>query len=123
MKKVPKINKLSRIIANQLIKDKKEKEMSPRKPRVEERLIQKGIETEIKLDKKRIRNAIETLQMSQNPKLINSKFNKMIADKAVNYYFDIEDRQKMAALTKSKSVQHMPRAKMSQKKINQFYSR
>ena len=62
MKKVPQINKLSRIIANTLNKEKQE--LSPRKPRVEERLLQKGIETEIKLDKKRIQNALEVLQMS-----------------------------------------------------------
>jgi hypothetical protein len=61
MRGFPKINKLSKIIAKQLVSQSIQKDLSPRKPRVEERLIKKGIETEIKLDQKRIKNAIEIL--------------------------------------------------------------
>jgi hypothetical protein len=56
--------------------------------------------------------------MSEKPILVNAKFNKMIAEKSVDYYFDINDKNKMKSLTKSKSVQHFPRVKMSQKKID-----
>ena len=41
----------------------------------------------------------------------------MITENAVDYYYDIVDKDKMKSLTKSKSVQHIPRVKMNKQKI------